>query len=106
MFVSNGVLVKTPTASSSYFTSMPPMSSALWSAHYSQIFRSQLWVAVVVMKRARALARLPIPVYRRKSDDGRERDPVVHEGAGERVPRDDDEHQHAEEAKSEAQSEA
>ncbi len=74
MFVSNGVLVKTPTASSSYFTSMPPMSSALWSAHYSQIFRSQLWVAVVVMKRARALARLPIPVYRRKSDDGRERD--------------------------------
>lgn len=76
MFVSNGVLVKTPITpgDSSYFPHMPPMSSPwLGSLHYSRIFRSQLWVSVVVMKRARALARLPIPVYRRDEDGGREK---------------------------------
>lgn len=76
MFVSNGVLTKTPImpGNSSWFAHMPPMSSPLsaWTMpHYAQVFRSQLWVYVVVMKRARALARLPIPVYQRDADGGR-----------------------------------
>lgn len=75
MFVSNGALVKTPImpGNSSWFPHMPPMSSTIWPAHYSQVFRTQLWVYVVVMKRARALARLPIPVYQRNADGGREK---------------------------------
>lgn len=73
MFVSNGALVKSPVVpgNSSWFPSMPAMSSPVWSAHYSQVFRTQLWVYVVVMKRARALARLPIPVYARGEDGDR-----------------------------------
>jgi HK97 family phage portal protein len=78
VFVSNGALVKTPIipGSSSWWPSVPPMSSSLWQPAYSSLFRSQLWVYVVVMKRARALARLPIPVYVRGSDGGRSRDRV------------------------------
>lgn len=75
MFVSNGQIVtKTPLMigpnGSSYFSSvMPPMSSALvpWSA-YSGIYRSQLWVYVVVNKLARATARLPFVTYEREAD--------------------------------------
>lgn len=76
MFVSNGALVKTPIVpgNSSWFSHMPPMSSQAFQPAYSALFRSQLWVYVVVMKRARALARLPIPTYRRTTDNGRERD--------------------------------
>lgn len=75
MIVSNGTLVKTPVVAgnSSWFPHMPPMSTQTWPAHYSQVFKSQLWVFVVVMKRARALARLPIPVYGRDPEGGRER---------------------------------
>ena len=80
MFVSNGALVKSPImpGSSSWFpNSMPGMSSPLWSwsPAYSQMFRSQPWVYIVIMKRARSLARLPLPVYRRGSDSGRDRIP-------------------------------
>lgn len=75
MFVSNGALVKTPitVGNSSWFSHMAPMSQRVWSPHYSAIFRAQPWVYVVVMKRARAVARLPLPVYRRDADDGRTR---------------------------------
>lgn len=73
MFVSNGTLVKTPVkaGSVSWFPSVPAMSGSQWSAHYAHTFRSQLWVYVVIMKRARALARLPIPVYARGEDGDR-----------------------------------
>lgn len=77
MFVSNGSLVtKTPLSltTSSWFPSMPPMSNG-WPSAYANIYRAQLWVYVVVSKRARATARLPLPVYQRdnlnrpRSDD-------------------------------------
>lgn len=68
MFVSNGsaVVTKTPISltSSSYFPSMPPMSGG-WPSAYAGIYSRQLWVYVVVSKRARATARLPLPVYER-----------------------------------------
>ncbi|MBK7823453.1 MAG: phage portal protein [Tessaracoccus sp.] len=71
--MSNGTLVKTPVkaGSVSWFPSVPAMSGSQWSAHYAHTFRSQLWVYVVIMKRARALARLPIPVYARGEDGDR-----------------------------------
>jgi len=74
VFVSNGsVVLKTPVSltSSSYFPSMPPMSGG-WPSAYSGIYSRQLWVYVVVSKRARATARLPLPVYNR-APKGRER---------------------------------
>lgn len=43
-----------------------------WSS-YGEIYRAQLWVAVLVNKLARAQARLPLPVYQRGPDGGRER---------------------------------
>ena len=70
MFVSNGHLVtKSPVLSSpSMFprTYLPPMSAELggWSA-YNGLYERQLWVFVVVRKRALATARLPLPVYLR-----------------------------------------
>ena len=75
MFVSNGSLVKTPIlpGDSSWWPVVAPMSSAMWQPAYSTMFRSQLWVYTVIMKRARALARLPIPVYQRTDDGGREK---------------------------------
>jgi HK97 family phage portal protein len=39
---------------------------------YGEIYRAQLWVAVLVNKLARAQARLPLPVYRRLPDGDRE----------------------------------
>ena len=75
MFVSNGSLVKTPIlpGDSSWWPVVAPMSSAMWQPAYSTMFRSQLWVFVVVTKRARALARLPIPVYSHTKYGGREK---------------------------------
>ncbi len=76
MFVSNGALVtKTPLLpqlNSSYFPSMPPMSNG-WPSAYSAIYRTHLWPKVVIEKRATALARLPLPVYRR-DDQNRSRE--------------------------------
>lgn len=77
MFLSNGSLViKTPVSltSSSYFPSMPPMSSGSWPSAYAGIYSRQLWVYVVVSKRARATARLPLPVYERNDLDRPRRD--------------------------------
>lgn len=70
MFLSNGALVtKTPlslTNGSAWFHPyMPPMSGG-WPSAYAGIYSKQLWVYVVVSKRARATARLPLPVYRRE----------------------------------------
>jgi HK97 family phage portal protein len=77
MFLSDGALVtKTPidlVRGSSYFPYMPPMSTQGWPSAYAGIYSSQLWVYVVVSKRARATARLPLPVYKRIADGGRER---------------------------------
>ncbi len=39
---------------------------------YGEIYRSQLWVSVLVNKLAKAQARLPLPVYQRGEDGGRE----------------------------------
>ncbi|MDQ3640473.1 MAG: phage portal protein, partial [Actinomycetota bacterium] len=41
-------------------------------ATYAEIYRQQLWVHVVVRKRAKAQARLPLKVYERNSDGRRE----------------------------------
>jgi HK97 family phage portal protein len=73
MFLSNGSLVttKTPislTYGSSWFPSMPPMSST-WPSAYAGIYSRQLWVYVVVSKLAKATARLPLPVYGRNDLD-------------------------------------
>jgi HK97 family phage portal protein len=48
-----------------------PSQGLMWSS-YSELYRRQLWVAVVVNKRAGLIARLPLPVYRRTADNGRE----------------------------------
>jgi HK97 family phage portal protein len=69
MFVSRGSLVtKSPTLDASYFpryTYMPPMSSSTYPTAYGALYRQQLWVYVLVSKRSRATARLPLPVYER-----------------------------------------
>ena len=66
MFVSDGVLrTKTPTVVADYFPHTAPMSTAGWPSAYAAIYRAQLWVYVLVAKRARATARLPLPVYKR-----------------------------------------
>lgn len=74
MFLSNGSLVtKTPVSlTTGYFPWMPPMSSPTWPSAYAGIYSRQLWVFTAVNKLAKAQARLPFPVYRRK-DAGRER---------------------------------
>lgn len=72
MFLSAGSLVtKTPVSltSSSWFPSMPPMSTHGWPSAYAGIYSQQLWVYVVVNKLARATARLPLPVYQRGEMD-------------------------------------
>jgi HK97 family phage portal protein len=72
-FASGGSLVtKTPAGpTSSWFPSMPGMSTPSWPAAYAGIYERQLWVYVVVNKLAKATARLPLPVYARKADDSR-----------------------------------
>jgi len=77
VLVSNGTLYsKSPLVPGSP-TFFPKMSSswATYSGAYSQMYRSQLWVAILVNKLAKAHARLPFPVYERdemnrpKADD-------------------------------------
>jgi HK97 family phage portal protein len=50
---------------SSWFPSMPPMSTHGWPSAYAGIYSRQLWVYVVVSKLAKGTARLPLPVYER-----------------------------------------
>lgn len=69
MFVSNGTAVttKTPlslTDGNSYWPWVPPMSGG-WPSAYAGMYTQQLWVYVVVSKRAQATARLPLHVYQR-----------------------------------------
>lgn len=77
MFQSNGVIVKSPTtlwSGSSPYTNWPSGAlemSGFW-ASYGEIYKRQLWVAVLVNKLARAEARLPLKVYERNADGRRE----------------------------------
>jgi HK97 family phage portal protein len=66
MLISNGSLVtKTPTfTTDGYFPWTPPMSGG-WPSAYGAMYKSHLWVYVLVNKLARAEARLPLPVYER-----------------------------------------
>lgn len=68
MFQSNGVLTKEPDrilwqGSPRRWLDNKPLGYE--SSSYSQIYRSQLWVHTLVNKRANAVARLPLKVYRR-----------------------------------------
>lgn len=68
MFVSQGSLVtKSPldlTSAANWFPpQMAPMSSGGWPSAYAAMYRRHLWVYTLVSKRARATARLPLPVY-------------------------------------------
>lgn len=72
MFKSNGVLTKDPTYR--LFTPydwngipQPGITQAYRWGSYDAIYRSQLWVNVLVNKVAHATARLPLKVYRRGS---------------------------------------
>ena len=76
MFLSNGsVITKTPVSltTSSYFPYVAPMSSHNWGSVYSGIYEKQVWVYTLVNKLAAAEARLPLVVYKKTKDDGRER---------------------------------
>lgn len=69
MIVSRGSLVsKTPMLGTGVhsFPHMPGMASAGMPGAYAALYRQQLWVKVVVSKRARGTARLPFPVYERQ----------------------------------------
>jgi HK97 family phage portal protein len=78
-FFSGGVLTKTPfvvspSYSTSWFPSMPPMSNG-WPSAYDGIYKSHLWVYVLVNKLGGAEARLPFVTYSRGSDESRVRQP-------------------------------
>lgn len=74
MLVSKGALVKETVVWSGSPATWPGWSSLelgnSW-ASYGEIYKRQLWVNVLVNKRANAVARLPLKVYER-TDDGRE----------------------------------
>jgi HK97 family phage portal protein len=77
MFVSDGALVQKSTVlwsgTPAQYGSGPFFGG--WDFRtmgYSAMYRRQLWVSVVVNKRAGMVARLPLPVYQRK-DKGRQR---------------------------------
>lgn len=74
MFVSNGFLVdkKTPTLIPTSYPAVdfPPMSGLGYVSAYSQMYIKHLWVNIVISKRARATARLPLVVYQ---DNGQDR---------------------------------
>jgi HK97 family phage portal protein len=75
MLISGGTVMKSTTLWSgtpATFQGWPTNSSfgSRW-ASYGAIYRSQLWVAVLVNKLAKAKARLPLKVYERTGDGGR-----------------------------------
>lgn len=69
MLVSGGVTVKNAVVWSGSPANIPDWMrlSSRWSS-YASLYREQLWVSVVVGKRARAVARLPLKVYERGVD--------------------------------------
>lgn len=75
MIISGGTMVKSPTTlwsgTPAQFQGWPTsvQLGTRW-ASYGAIYRSQLWVAVLVNKLAKAKARLPLKVYER-TDQGR-----------------------------------
>lgn len=73
MFRSGGTLVNRVVweGTTATFGSDWNPNGLLWGS-YSELYRRQLWVAVVVNKRAGMVARLPLKVYKRLPDDGRE----------------------------------
>lgn len=75
MLVSGGVLKKSPSVlwsgdTASWGAWPSNMALGRFWASYTEIYRQQLWVAVLVNKLAKAQARLPIKVYER-ADQGR-----------------------------------
>ena len=77
MLVSNGRAIRNQTT---LWTGTPatwPVGlSGRWST-YGALFREQLWVGVVVRKRALAVARLPLKGYERGADGRSENHPSV-----------------------------
>lgn len=77
--ISRGALVDTKSTviwqgdTAHYFGSWTSQAPLMW-AGYAELYRKQIWVAVVVNKRAGMVARLPLPVYER-SAAGRQRVP-------------------------------
>jgi HK97 family phage portal protein len=72
VLLSNGVLVKSTTTiwegTPAQFPGWAELGiNGRWSS-YAELYRSQLWVNVVVDKRAKAAARLPFKVYERAPD--------------------------------------
>jgi HK97 family phage portal protein len=53
----------------------PGITQAMRWGSYGEMYRRQLWVSVVVNKRAGATARLPLPVYERGADGDRSKVP-------------------------------
>lgn len=74
MLQSQGALVLSDTSPSFARTNYYPntgLNLTALHATYGEIYRNQVWVFVVVSKRARAVARLPLKVYK-KTAGGRE----------------------------------
>jgi HK97 family phage portal protein len=74
MIVSGGELVlseSTPTFGRSAFYPTSGIGLTNLFASYGAIYKAQLWVNVVVRKRANATRRLPLKVYSREDDEGR-----------------------------------
>lgn len=75
MLLSNGELVlsdTTPTFARTTYYPSTGLSLTRLFASYGQIYRKQLWVYVVVRKRALGTARLPLKVFERLDDDSRQ----------------------------------
>src|SRR5688500_10908461 len=67
--VSGGVLKKSPQILWQGTTTDPRLGDlSNWLAGYGGIYRSHLWVAVLVNKIANATARLPLKTYARTGD--------------------------------------
>lgn len=76
MFASGGSLVGKSVlwqgTTATFGSSGWPVSAFAWSS-YSELYKRQLWVSVVVNKRAGLVSRLPLQVYQRTNDGGRQR---------------------------------